>query len=130
MIKTNGAVGAPCNHAKTVRPFAVDQSEQQTARPALTPQHPHDGLPSYQRQKQASRPSAVSDAPYSRRVTATTQTALPRMLSPADVAALLQVSTRTVRRWIEASELRVHRLGRQLRVSEDDLSAFVKSKRS
>jgi len=51
------------------------------------------------------------------------------MLSPADVAALLQVSTKTVRRWIEAGELRVYTLGRQLRVSEDDLSAFVKSKR-
>jgi len=54
---------------------------------------------------------------------------LSRMLSPADVATLLQVSTKTVRRWIEVGELRVHALGRQLRVSDDDLSAFVKSRR-
>lgn len=47
------------------------------------------------------------------------------MLSVMDVAARLQVCTKTVRRWIERSELHVHRIGRQLRVSEEDMAAFV-----
>lgn len=80
------------------------------------------------------RTPARTDVPFDRhgnmtRASLSAPLRLPRMLSPADVAALLQVSTKTVRRWIEAGELRVYTLGRQLRVSEDDLSAFVKSKR-
>lgn len=52
------------------------------------------------------------------------------MLSVMDVAARLHVCTKTVRRWIERSELRVHRIGHQLRVSEEDMAAFVgKSRR-
>jgi excisionase family DNA binding protein len=49
----------------------------------------------------------------------------PRILAVADVAHRLDVSTKTVRRWIEQGDLRVHRLGRQLRISEEDLSAFI-----
>jgi excisionase family DNA binding protein len=55
---------------------------------------------------------------------------LPRFLSVEAVATHLQVSTKTVRRWIDAGELPVHRLGRQLRVSEADLGAFVARSRS
>jgi len=52
------------------------------------------------------------------------------MLSVVDVAARLRVCTKTVRRWIERSELRVHRIGRQLRVSEEDMAMFIgKSRR-
>jgi len=47
----------------------------------------------------------------------------------SEVAELLQVSTKTVRRWIERRELRTHRLGRQLRVSEEDLAAFLGQRR-
>ncbi len=132
MIRTDGVASTPCNDdsiANTVQPSAVGQGGQQATKPARTARHPHDGLPSRQRQKQAPGPSVAPDAHSRKPLTATTKTGLPRMLSPADVAALLQVSTKTVRRWIEAGELRVHTLGRQLRVSDDDLYAFVKSKR-
>ena len=54
----------------------------------------------------------------------------PPMLTVGDVAARLQVCTKTVRRWIDRSELRVHRIGRQLRISEQDLEAFIKGWRS
>ena len=49
----------------------------------------------------------------------------PPMLTVGDVAARLQVCTKTVRRWIARSELRVHRMGRQLRISEDDVATFI-----
>ena len=47
----------------------------------------------------------------------------------AQVAERLQVSTKTVRRWIENDDLIAHRLGRQLRISEVDLQAFIKARR-
>jgi excisionase family DNA binding protein len=46
-----------------------------------------------------------------------------------EVAQRLQVSGKTVRRWIGRRELRAHRLGRQLRVAEDDLAAFLGQRR-
>ncbi len=52
-----------------------------------------------------------------------------RLLTVNEVAGLLQVSTKTVRRWIERQELRTHRLGRQLRVAEEDLAAFLGQRR-
>ena len=51
------------------------------------------------------------------------------MLGVAAVATLLEISTKTVRRWIQRGELRVHDLGRQLRISEDDLAAFLNQRR-
>ena len=49
----------------------------------------------------------------------------PRLLSVAAVAGRLQVSTKTVRRWVEAGKLRIHRLGRCVRISEADLQEFI-----
>ena len=46
-----------------------------------------------------------------------------------DVAEQLGVSSKSVRRWIAAGELPVHRLGRQLRISEADLVAFIAQRR-
>lgn len=43
----------------------------------------------------------------------------------AEVAQMLGVSTRSVRRWIERGELVVHRLGGALRISDADLKAFL-----
>ena len=54
---------------------------------------------------------------------------VPRFLSIKDIAARLGMSTKTVRRWIDAGELPVHRLGRQLRVSENDLDLFLHQNR-
>jgi excisionase family DNA binding protein len=42
------------------------------------------------------------------------------------VAERLQVSTKTLRRWIAAGDIVAHRFGRQLRISEADLSAFIR----
>ena len=47
----------------------------------------------------------------------------------AQVAERLQVSTKTVRRWIENDDLIAHRLGRQLRIGESDLQAFIRMRR-
>jgi excisionase family DNA binding protein len=43
----------------------------------------------------------------------------------AELAERLSVSTRTVRRWIEAGDLVVHRLGSVVRIAEDDLRTFL-----
>jgi excisionase family DNA binding protein len=52
-----------------------------------------------------------------------------RLLSVKEVAEICGVSPKTVRRWIDARELHVHRLGRQLRVSPADLATFLKVRR-
>ena len=54
---------------------------------------------------------------------------VPRLLSVAAVADRLDVSTKTVRRWIEAGELRIHRLGRSVRIGETDLQQFLEDHR-
>ncbi len=43
----------------------------------------------------------------------------------AEVAERLNVATRTVRRWIKADDLVVHRVGGVVRVGEGDLRAFL-----
>ncbi len=50
---------------------------------------------------------------------------LPRLLSIDSVAELCGVSAKTVRRWIAQRLIPVHRLGRQLRIGEPDLAAFL-----
>jgi excisionase family DNA binding protein len=45
------------------------------------------------------------------------------------VAERLDVSARTVRRLIAAGELPVHRIGRSVRVSADDLARFLAARR-
>jgi len=49
----------------------------------------------------------------------------PRLRTVAEVAEELKVCERTVRRWEKSGDLHFHRLGRQLRVSEDDLALFL-----
>jgi excisionase family DNA binding protein len=55
---------------------------------------------------------------------------LPRLYSVDEVATELDVSSKTVRRWISSGLLPVHRLGRQLRISEADLLTFIAQSRS
>ena len=55
---------------------------------------------------------------------------VPPLLDLVRVATALDVSVKTVRRWIERGDLRVHRLGRQLRVSEEDLATFINRSRT
>lgn len=52
-----------------------------------------------------------------------------RLFTILDVARLAGVSVMTVRRWIDHQGLRVHRLGRLVRISQADLDAFLAKKR-
>lgn len=51
-------------------------------------------------------------------------TAGSRMFSVDEVANHFGVSTKTIRRQISAGALIAHRIGRSLRVSEDDLQRY------
>jgi len=59
------------------------------------------------------------------------QRAMPpqRYLTIQGVADQLDVSARTVRRWIESGDLVAHDFGRLVRVGENDLGAFVATRR-
>jgi len=46
-----------------------------------------------------------------------------------EVAERLGVCTRTVRRWISAGDLVVHRVGHVVRIAEGDLRAFLAAHR-
>ncbi len=52
----------------------------------------------------------------------------PLMTIP-DVAEQLQVSEKTIRRWLTRGDLIAHRIGRQLRISEPDFQAFIRMRR-
>jgi len=49
----------------------------------------------------------------------------PRLLLVSEVAEVLKVSIKTIRRWIERGDLHVHQIGRQHRVAEEDLLIFL-----
>ena len=55
--------------------------------------------------------------------------ALPKFHAVTEIAEQLGVSSRTVWRWIDQGELVSYRLGRSVRVSDDDLRAFLASRR-
>jgi excisionase family DNA binding protein len=48
-----------------------------------------------------------------------------RFFTVNQIAELLLVSTRSVRRWIARGELLAHKFSRQVRVSEMDLRTFL-----
>lgn len=50
---------------------------------------------------------------------------LPKCYAIKSVAEVLDVSTRTVRRWIRNRDLVVHRIDGVVRIAEDDLRAFL-----
>jgi len=52
------------------------------------------------------------------------------LLHVAEVAGLIKVSNKTVRRWIAANELAVVRLGRSVRVSQAELARFIAARTS
>jgi excisionase family DNA binding protein len=52
------------------------------------------------------------------------------LLTVEQVALRCNCSERTVRRWIENEDLRCHRIGRLLRISEADLADFLARQRS
>lgn len=49
-----------------------------------------------------------------------------QMLTPAQVAERLQVTERTVYRWLDAGELKGVKLGRLWRIKEEALDSFLK----
>jgi len=52
-----------------------------------------------------------------------------RLLRPEEVAELLQVSRRTVVRWLKEGRLKGVRVGRLWRVREEDLEMFLRLER-
>jgi len=51
-----------------------------------------------------------------------------RLLTIEDVAALCQVSEKTVRRWISSTDLPAAKLGAQWRIRPRDLDLFVRDR--
>jgi excisionase family DNA binding protein len=64
--------------------------------------------------------SSRPDDPSKRRNLAERQ-----FLTVREVAELLAVSIRTVRRWIKNQSLKAHAFGGVLRIADDDLRSFV-----
>ena len=56
-------------------------------------------------------------------------TALPALLTIKQAAEHLQVSSKTIRRWIDTGDLIAHRFGRQWRISAADLQSFIRMRR-
>ena len=54
---------------------------------------------------------------------------LPTLFTLDQTAEVLQVSTKTIRRWIKNGDLIAHRLGGQWRISETDLQSFIRMRR-
>ncbi len=51
------------------------------------------------------------------------------MLTVATTAERLDLSEKTVRRLIDSGDLVAHRIGRNVRIAEDDLRAFLYQRR-
>jgi excisionase family DNA binding protein len=58
-------------------------------------------------------------------VSARSPTSAPTFVTIPETAARLKVSPKTVRRWIEHGTLKAHRFGKQIRIAESDLAAFI-----
>ncbi len=54
---------------------------------------------------------------------------LPLFFTIRDIAERCRVSARTVQRWIRDGELTIHRLGRQIRISEQEFAHFLRRHR-
>ena len=52
-----------------------------------------------------------------------------RLLTISDIAERLQVSTKTIRRWIKKGDLIAHQLGSQWRISKVDMELFLRTRR-
>jgi excisionase family DNA binding protein len=52
-----------------------------------------------------------------------------RFFTVGDIADQLNVSVRTVHRWVADRQLVAHRIGRSVRISQADLKAFLSVRR-
>ena len=90
------------------------------------PRHADVCPPGYERQPPApAQPGAsnpVCKAQLAARAAKPVSARLPRLLTIPEVADHLKISTKTVRRWIDRGDLHAYRVGRQLRIAEEDLS--------
>jgi excisionase family DNA binding protein len=50
-----------------------------------------------------------------------------KLLTPTDVANRLQVNERTVCQWLREGRLRGFKIGKEWRISPDDLQAFLEA---
>ena len=50
-----------------------------------------------------------------------------KLLTPTDVADRLQVNERTVTQWLRKGYLRGFKIGKEWRISPDDLQAFLEA---
>lgn len=57
------------------------------------------------------------------------KTTPPVLYTVAEIAHLLKVSTKKVRRWIKDGDLIAHRFGHQFRITESDLAVFIRQRR-
>jgi excisionase family DNA binding protein len=74
-------------------------------------------------------PETLSLSSADRGLVGARNAAIPRFFTVQQVADLAEVSTRTVRRWIESKLLVAHRINGLVRISETDLRAFLASHR-
>ncbi|RYG86767.1 MAG: DNA-binding protein [Alphaproteobacteria bacterium] len=51
------------------------------------------------------------------------------MLTKVEVSRRLQMSIKTIERWIASGDLSIHRFGTSVRISADDYRAFVHKSR-
>ncbi len=52
---------------------------------------------------------------------------IEKLLTPTDVADRLQVNERTVTQWLRKGHLRGFKIGKEWRISPDDLQAFLEA---
>jgi excisionase family DNA binding protein len=50
-----------------------------------------------------------------------------KLLTPSNVASRLQVNERTVTQWLRKGHLRGFKVGKEWRISSDDLQAFLEA---
>ena len=54
---------------------------------------------------------------------------LPALLTIPQTAEHLQVSSKTIRRWIKSGDMVAYRFGHQWRISKSDLHTFIRMRR-
>ena len=74
-------------------------------------------------------PHAVSAVGFAKTRNGPQRATLCRFYTIQEVSGSLEVSSRTVSRWIARGDLIAHQLGRSIRISEDDLRVFLARRR-
>ena len=74
-------------------------------------------------------PRAVSAVGFAKLRNGPQSTTLRRFYTIQEVSASLEVSSRTVSRWIARGELIAHWFGRSVRIADDDLRIFLARRR-